>query len=240
VFLHKILSFAKDILIPSVCCSCGNLSAQAICLKCLHAIERHADPLCLRCGHPLNEKDPLQKGCIYCRQKDLHFFRLRSYGPYRDVLKDLIISYRYRGIEMLSDLLVSFFAELFQRHYCDEEIHCMETVPSLMQEEKGYRPDQPHPMQKIAAKLAIFLDLPYSDNMIKISNTSRQQVWDFSQKASSLAGCFKVKNSLCIENRNILLIDDVMMGDAMLNEVSLLLKRAGADKIFLLTIAIAM
>ncbi len=239
MFLHKITSLAKDIFLPSACCGCGNLSAQALCPRCLVLIEKHPGGICSRCGTPFDEKDFSDRGCAYCRQRELYFFRLRSYGPYKGILKKAIAAYTYRGVEMLRDLFVSFFAALSQEHYGSERIDLIETVPSFLKNGRQDPSFEANHMQKIAAKLSIYLDLPYGDNMIKMSNTLRQEGSGPLQEKADLNGCFKVKDRLYAQGKNILLIDDVFR-NATLNSLSLSLKRSGADKIFLLTLARAL
>ncbi len=240
MFLHKIASLAKDIFLPSVCCGCGKISAQPLCPNCLKLIERHTEDLCSRCGYPLTGQTFSHEGCAYCRQREFYFFRLRSYGPYKGVLKRIISAYKYGGVEVLAEYLVSFFAELFHRHYANENIDLIETVPSFLKNKKEQGFLAYNPMQRIALKLSIFLDLPYGDNIIKIRKTLRQKELDLLQRKINLDGCFKIKDSLHAEGKNILLIDDVMTSSTTLNILSLSLKRSGADKIFLLTLARAM
>jgi competence protein ComFC len=240
VFLHKITSFAKDVFLPSVCCGCGTLWADALCPRCLDRIEKHTGGLCNRCGMPFDEKVFTGKGCTYCRQRELHFFRLRSYGPYKGILKEAIAAYAFRGVGMLRDLFASFFAELSQRHYGREKIDMIETVPSFLKNGRQDPSFEANHMQKIAAKLSIYLDLPYGDNMIKMRETLSQKEWAPLQGKAHADGCFKVKDRLHVQGKNILVIDDVFKSPARLNALSFSLKRSGADKIFLLTLARAL
>ena len=92
-------------------------------------------------------------------------------------------------------------------------------------------------MQVIAARLSNVLNIPFINNIIKIKKTSRQQKLNLFQRKSNLKEAFKVRDNLLVYGKNILLIDDVWTTGATLNEISSVLKKSGANKIYLLTIA---
>jgi predicted amidophosphoribosyltransferase len=73
--------------------------------------------------------------------------------------------------------------------------------------------------------------------MLKVRKTDRQQVLDRSQRKVNLKGAFKTGNCLKVQGKDFLIIDDVWTTGSTLNELSLTLKRSGAHKIYLLTIA---
>lgn len=57
------------------------------------------------------------------------------------------------------------------------------------------------------------------------------------ERLNNLRGCFKVVNPNLIKNRNIILLDDVVTTGATLAEASQTLRRAGARRIFCVTLA---
>ncbi len=57
------------------------------------------------------------------------------------------------------------------------------------------------------------------------------------ERASNVKGVYKVLNSLKINNKNVILLDDIYTTGNTANECSKMLKKAGAQKILVFTIA---
>ena len=56
-------------------------------------------------------------------------------------------------------------------------------------------------------------------------------------RASNVKGVYKVLNSLKINNKNVILLDDIYTTGNTANECSKMLKKAGTQKILVFTIA---
>ena len=72
--------------------------------------------------------------------------------------------------------------------------------------------------------------------MERVKDTPTQTALDFKERKANIAGAFKVKSKEFV-GKNVLLIDDVYTSGATLKEASKVLKRAGANKIYVLTLA---
>ncbi|MBI5199484.1 MAG: ComF family protein [Nitrospirae bacterium] len=57
------------------------------------------------------------------------------------------------------------------------------------------------------------------------------------ERLKNVKGAFKVKDPKDIEGKSLLLIDDVYTTGATVRECSKVLKRAGAEKVYVLTLA---
>jgi len=60
---------------------------------------------------------------------------------------------------------------------------------------------------------------------------------DSKQRVKNVKGAFTVKKGADVENKRIILVDDVMTTGATINECSRVLRKAGAKEIFVLTAA---
>jgi len=65
--------------------------------------------------------------------------------------------------------------------------------------------------------------------------TKRQSTLKFSERQENIKGCFKATNS--VRGKRILLFDDVFTTGATANEAARTLKEAGAEKVFVFTVA---
>lgn len=258
----------KNILIPDICSSCGEISSDILCEKCKQKIIKIKDLVCNFCGSPivspiftkdqeypsrienfnflsenklfLPENPENKLKCLICKNSEFQFYKLRSFGLYTGVLKELIIKFKYKKIYMLAPVLCSFLKEAFLNYYKDEKIDYIETVPDFTGKKANltntYYYGVNH-MQMLADLLSKEIKFPYANNLIKIKKTLKQQNLGMYERKVNLEGAFKLVNVLKAVNKNILLIDDVWTTGNTLNEISKTLKKCGADKIYLLTIA---
>jgi competence protein ComFC len=190
----------------------------------------------------IDKKTVSGKICSLCKNEDFHFYKSRSFAFYEGTAAELIKKYKYRKYYFLKDILAGFLKTAYKNYYSKEKIDFIETVPDNMLQRsfnsfgEMHEQDLNH-MQIIASKLSVLLNTPYSGNIKKIRKTSRQQLLDRSARKLNTAGAFKVINRMQSQGKNYLVIDDVWTTGSTLNEVSVALKNAGADRVYLLTIA---
>ena len=88
----------------------------------------------------------------------------------------------------------------------------------------------------IAKNLSKLLDIPVNDSLIKIKDTREQKSLSKEERYKNIKGAFKVKKNN-IENKRILLVDDVVTTGATLLECKKILKKCDVAEITILTIA---
>ncbi len=190
----------------------------------------------------IDKKTASCKICSLCKNESFYFFKSRSFAFYEGITAELIKKYKYRKYYFLKDILAGFLKTAYKNYYCEEKIDFIETVPDIQKQGdpkiSGETQEQSlNHMQIIAARLSELLSVPYSGNIKKIKKTLRQQQLDRSARKLNPQGAFKVINRMQSQGKNYLVIDDVWTTGSTLNEVSIALKNAGADRIYLLTIA---
>jgi competence protein ComFC len=179
-------------------------------------------------------------GCAACRECGYSFYMLRSFGIYSGVLKKLIIKFKYNKIYTLAPVLNSFLKKSYIENFINEKIDYMDTVPDYNNFKDGlsYPAGQPdNHMQVLAKMFSGETGIPYGSNIIKLKKTLKQQNLGMYERKVNLEGVFKAVDMLKVFNKNILIIDDVWTTGNTLNEISKALKKCGAQKIYLLTIA---
>jgi len=75
------------------------------------------------------------------------------------------------------------------------------------------------------------------DNLLRTKHTSPQTELKRFERLNNLKGAFKLKNPERIRGKTILLFDDVFTTGSTLNECAFCLRRAGAAKVGVLTLA---
>jgi len=75
------------------------------------------------------------------------------------------------------------------------------------------------------------------DLLIRTKYTNTQTLLNFQERKKNISGAFKATNISKLENKTILLVDDVMTTGATVNECSKALKKAGALNVYVITVA---
>ena len=91
----------------------------------------------------------------------------------------------------------------------------------------------------ISKKLAKDLKIESSNKVLrKVIDTKKQSTLTKKERIKNVENAFNVVNSKIIENKNVILLDDIFTTGSTLNECSRMLKLAGTKEIAILTIAV--
>lgn len=233
----NITEFLKDTIIPPICSVCGKICAEFLCQDCNSRIKFLDETVCQYCGRLITSKNNLGiKICTLCKNENYSFYRLRSFSLYKEPIVNLIQKFKYKKYYFLSKLLAGFLKKAYEKHFSSEKIDYIDTVPNYTVDGQCSKYYKSH-MQILAEDLSKIIRIPFLDNIIKIRDTSKQQKLDYYLRKINLADAFKVRDCLLSYDKNLLLIDDVWTTGSTLNEISSILKKAKANKIYLLTLA---
>jgi competence protein ComFC len=220
----KFIDILKDTFIPPLCVACGKITPELLCRQCISRIKVPGNAVCSFCGKPLYENERNDRGCSFCKKENFNFYRHRSFALYSGEIKNVIRKYKYNKIYGLKEVISLLLERAYSLNYIYEKIDYMETVPGRH-------------MNELCCSLSGLIKIPFAGNILKIKRIAKQQGLDFTQRRNNIKEAFKVKNPLMYYRKNILLIDDVWTTGSTLDEISRILKKAGADKIYLLTLA---
>lgn len=106
-------------------------------------------------------------------------------------------------------------------------------VSKRRKKERGYNQSE-----LIAKEICRKLDIQYAkDILYKTRNTIAQIKLNKEQREENAKGVFEIKNLNKINNKKVLLIDDIYTTGSTVNECSKILKQAHPEKIGIFTIA---
>ena len=237
----KILNIVLNLLLPPRCLKCGKILSDknGLCAECFNKIRFISAPMCHRCGRPfLNDKN-LEFGAIqYCgeclRKKRYLFEMQRSAFIYDDASKDLILDFKFRDktsyAETLAGMLYSAGADIWKEN---PDLIIPVPIHRLRLLKRRYNQ---------SALLADFLSRKTGIStdylsLTRFRNTVPQVQLSGSARRNNLKQAFCVTKPQNIKERKIVLIDDVSTTGSTLNECAKALHRAGAAKIYALTLA---
>ena len=231
------LNRLADFFLPPLCLGCRrHVSAHdALCGECWSRVDFIVEPYCDVLGIPLSYSAGERIVSAAALANPPVYDRARAVAHYDGVMRDLVHSLKYgdrhEGVKLMSRWLDHAGAVLL----CDADV--IIPVPLARTRLWSRRFNQ---AALLAQKLAVARNIPA--NLFALERTRRtmsQVGLSADQRKRNVAGAFKVPLSQRpkIENRNILLVDDVVTTGATANACARALKKAGAARVDVLALA---
>lgn len=192
-------------------------------LKFIHS------PKCEKCGTQLEVYPPIDTICPACLTSPNSFDYARSAIIYDDFSKKLLYSMKYGarkdGVKTYALWLKNLIEDI-------DNIDLIVPIPihRLRLLKRSYNQSV-----WLCHELSKLINKPYSSFILKrIKHTKPQAGLNFQQRQKNQKNAFAVKGN--VEDKNIILIDDVYTTGATLNECAKLLKKHGAKSVGVLTL----
>ncbi len=226
-------------LYPEVCQLCGGQRATRrqgyVCPECWMQACFIKPPFCGRCGLPFEGEITTAFECSNCRDMDLHFCWARSAVTARGPVLEAIHRYKYQR-EMWYE---TFLADLFTRAAAEplraEQWDALVPVPlfPLRQREREF-----NQAERLARRLAEATGIPVETHWLKrVIATPSQTRLSKQQRADNMRSAFALKTRQKLTGRSIIVIDDVLTTGATTNACAKLLRKAGAERVAVWTVA---
>ena len=122
--------------------------------------------------------------------------------------------------------------EIIEENNIKADVICYVPMTKKAEKKRGF-----NQCKVIAKNISNATGIPVRKCIKKIRNTKEQKTLNKEERIENLSGAFKVNNVDNIKNRNVILIDDVITTGATISECQNILKKSGAKKIIVLTIA---
>lgn len=239
-----------SVLFPSDCRICGlpllNISRLPVCPGCLARIHPVEGNVCSICGERVlsafaqADDDGLRR-CPACRRLDRPYERAVAYGSYDGGLRELIHLLKYNGVRPAARVLGRMLAEawpMLESSFASETVLVV-PVPLF----KGKRRQRGFNQSELIAGAALKL---YSAKgrlqlapglLLRIRDTHSQIGLTSHQRRENLRGAFAVARAQEVIGREVLLVDDVYTTGTTASECAKVLRRAGAAKVWVATVA---
>ena len=238
--LRKFLNVFVDIVYPKTCLVCKRqLKAltcvdNLVCTQCWAKIKINAPPFCHRCGRHLEK--PIKNICPACVRKELHFDRAFSPCVYEGVLKELIHAFKYQGKDYLGPTLTRLMTEFIEEYNLPMDL--LDLVIPIPLHKTRLREREFNQAQILSNHIARKFNKKVShDNLRRLRLTKTQTELEIGERLLNVKGSFTATKKEDIKGKNILLVDDVLTTGATCSEAAYALKDAGANIVFVLTLA---
>jgi competence protein ComFC len=210
------------------------VSRVPVCRKCLTVTDPlQAEFFCSCCRTPFQNGFPLdaEGRCGLCRSGLRGFDAAYCYGTYEGVLRHLIHLYKYGRIQTLSKPLADLLNRALPR---DEQIDFITPVPLHWRRRwsRGFNQSE-----LLARELGSRNGVPVMLALGRTRRTATQAGLSNTARRRNVATAFRCKRAESVLGKRILLIDDVMTTGSTAASCARALKRAGARRVALLTLA---
>jgi len=179
--------------------------------------------------------------CGLCRRLEQPFAKAVAYGSYEGGLRDLIHMLKYHSVRPAANVLGRMLAEVIDGLAPSWNNASLLVVPvplfSAKLRQRGF--NQAELIARVALKLSSYRErLALSvDVLDRARDTQSQTGLTPHQRRANLRGAFRVMDRAAILGREIILVDDVLTTGATASECARVLRRAGATRIWVATVA---
>ncbi len=240
-----------NLIYPLSCLICkvrlNPLSDKPLCEICWNKIEFNSPPFCRVCGKHLpappetNEATGPAKTqnlafiCKDCQTFSYFFRTAHSVCIYDGIIKECIHLFKYKGklslVKPLGKLMIDFVHNFLDM----KKIDLIIPVPLHSTKQRQRQFNQ---AQALAKSLSYAFSKRLQDKLfIKIKPGPAQVNLSRRERIKNVQGSFKIKNVRLLENKNILLVDDVLTTGATVNECARTLLEGGANRVDVFTLA---
>jgi ComF family protein len=178
--------------------------------------------------------------CPVCRRVEHPFERAVAYGSYDGELRELIHLLKYDGIRPAANVLGRMLAETIRALEPEFEQTELLVIPvPLYKKKRGQRGfNQAEVISRVALKLIAGDRLHLAANTLLRTRETRSQIGLTShQRRENMRGAFAVARATEVTGREVLLVDDVYTTGTTVTECARVLRRAGAAKVWVATVA---
>ncbi|MBQ6922044.1 MAG: ComF family protein [Clostridia bacterium] len=213
------------------CNACGkeNFNGKFFCDECESKLPYNDKATCEHCGRALKAA---ANYCSTCKERLVSVDKARSVFIYDKPISTLIKNAKYRNRRFVFDYFSDKLAVYLTEKFGDAE--AVTFVPATEKRVKARGFNQSELLAKGVAEKS---GVPFVDCVIKKEETERQAKLSKSDRLKNLKGAFKVRDKNLVRGKNIVVIDDVSTTGATGETIAETLKKAGALRVYLLTVA---
>jgi len=226
--LTKLKGRVVDFLFPQRCVGCGK-EGKFICDSCRQSLPRVMPPLCPKCGKPQSSGTL----CPTCVSWQAEIDGIRSPFRFDGVMRQAIHQLKYRNLRALAEPLAKLLNDYLTAYPIPGEILVPVPLHRKRLRERGY--NQSSLLAKELGKLA---DLPVVDDCLFRQRHAPPQTRSSTveERRSNVAGAFVCRDHR-LQDKQVLLIDDVSTSGATLDTCAAALKAIGATSVWGLVLA---
>lgn len=231
-----------NILYPRICVVCKDkldntlTPDKVLCIKCYSKIKRNLPPFCCQCGRHLTAQNFAKNICSDCIKKPLSFDRAFSPCIYEGVIKELLHQFKYNNKDYLGYTLSKFMINFIADNKLP--VNYLDLIIPIPLHRSRLREREFNQAQILGDYIARNFNKAISSNLLlRHCQTKSQTGLNTNERFLNVKDTFSLNPRTSLRGKNIMLVDDVLTTGATSSEAARLLKKAGANIVFVLTLA---
>jgi len=239
------LDWLVDWLYPPRCRACAGRihgrDAEYFCAPCWSQIQLVAHPLCRICGRPFPDAGGDDHTCGVCLERAPRFAAARAWACYpreesaEHPLRQVVQKYKYGRKVALGKPLGRLMARGCAEFLGQVPADLIVPVPlhGRRLRWRGFNQSL-----LLARQVSRAYGVPIDPFVLqRRKETAAQTQLAEEDRRRNVRGAFALRPNKSVNDKTILLVDDVYTSGATVNECSLTLQRAGANEVYVLTLA---
>jgi ComF family protein len=236
-----------DAALPQTCAACGQWiseSAGLVCTTCADEVNAAlALPYCHRCGRTLPPPALHADHCARCKSEPhWNVAGVARVGVYPTATRSLLLGLKYRGQERNASYLANRLAAALRDRAWADTLEAFVPVPMHWRR----RLQRPCDHARVLAEaLGQRMKVPVLRLVRRVRHSPSQTgITSKTARLENVRGCFALRLGywppwprLSVAGKTVCIIDNLMMTGATVTEVSKVLRRAGAKRIYAALIA---
>lgn len=229
-----------NIFFPPVCGICGKLSYDWICIKCFKSIEDKVKANIIKISSYQKEENIETKQEIKDKENEfnknnVYISEIMYLFKYEGKIREMIIDYKFNE---KSYIYITFVKILLKSKKMLENIENYDTIIPVPISGKRYKKRGYNQSYLLAKEICKYANLNLESNCLyKIKNNVEQSSLNGFDRQENIKGAYGLRNMQILNNKKILLLDDVYTTGATVNECAKILSRANPSKIGVFTVA---
>lgn len=235
VWLKQFGATLLEFFLPRLCLFCGvavgEAAAVAVCPECEARIKWVESPLCTCCGKMFEDREGPDRVCGDCQVDPPPFARARAAVLYDGPVTQAIT--RFKFSRQLAFLPV--MQHWLKRPLCLELVAAADLLVPV--------PLHPKRIKKRGFNQSLLLARAFPgapvarEAVIRTRHTVPQVGLNPKQRRDNVKGAFAVTDPARVKGKHMLLVDDLYTTGATVKECARVLRRAGARRVEVLTVA---
>jgi competence protein ComFC len=225
--LYQLAWAGLDWLYPPQCGGCGKPGTRW-CIDCQQHTSLLPTMVCTLCGRVLDTPGI----CSRCRTTPPPYSALRSWAFFNGALRNALHRLKYSRDLALGEILARPLVEMLRNLVWPVDLVTSVPMGVARQAERGY-----NQATLLAFPLSLACGIPFqSQALLKRRETRSQVGLNLAQRRDNVSGAFSARLEF-VQNKSILLVDDVTTSGATIEACAHALINAGASQVFGLTLA---
>lgn len=225
--IKQITDNILSLFFPNRCVGCGELikvdGDPWICDKCREQFEIKEHRRCKICGRIIHHRG----NCRICNSDKMCFDRGYAVFEYKGGVRKAIMDFKYKNMFRYGEFFGNIMSD-FAKENIDEYFDYITAVPlhSKRKRDRGYNQSE-----ILAKAIGRELGIKYKRLLLRKTNTKPQNSLNKKERLENIKKAFCMCRNVSVENKNILIIDDIFTTGSTINECSRILKENKAAKV---------